>query len=381
MFALHTNKGKSIAKTITDRTDYAANPDKTRKGELVTGYECSPQTVDAEFLLAKQRYFDRTGRDQGDRNVLAYHIRQAFKPGEITPELANELGRELAMRFTKGKHSFIVATHIDKRHIHNHVVFNSTNLECDGKFRDFKQSGRAIRRISDQICLEYGLSVIENPKPSRGHYGTWLGDKKISNARQTLEALIDKILEVKPTDFEHFINLLEAEGCEYRRDRRSARLPEQKGFVRLKSLSDDYRENAIREKISGNRTVESNKIIIVAPRKLGLLIDVQNSIKAQNSPGYEQWAKIFSLKQAAKTLMFLQDNNLTELDKLNETAQRAKEDFNEIQSNIHAADTRLKEISTLQKHIGQICLYRKNLCMAMGNYGKILRIYDRNTKT
>ena len=119
MFALHVNKGKSIAQTITERTDYAANPDKTRRGELVTGYECSPQTVDAEFLLSKQQYYTQTGRDQGDRNVLAYHIRQAFKPGEITPELANEAGRELAMRFTRKNHAFIVATHIDKAHVHN----------------------------------------------------------------------------------------------------------------------------------------------------------------------------------------------------------------------------------------------------------------------
>ena len=111
-----------MAQTITDCTDYAENPDKTRKGELVTGYQCDPRTADAEFLLSKQQYHDITGRDQGRHDVLAYHIRQAFKPGEITPELANKLGYELAMRFTRGRHAFIVATHIDKSHIHNHVV-------------------------------------------------------------------------------------------------------------------------------------------------------------------------------------------------------------------------------------------------------------------
>ena len=167
MFALHS-KGKSVANTI----DYVENPDKTRNGELISSYQCNIQIVDAEFQLSKRQYADQTGRNQGDRDVLAYHIRQSFKLGEITPELANELGRELALRFTRNDHAFIVATHIDKRHIHNHIVFNSTNLNADGKFRDFKQSGRAIRRISDQICLEHGLSVIENPKPSRGHYGS-----------------------------------------------------------------------------------------------------------------------------------------------------------------------------------------------------------------
>jgi hypothetical protein len=112
---LHVNKGKSIAKTISDRTDYAGNKDKTRQGELVTGYGCSPRTVDAEFLLSKQEYSDLTGREQGMNNILAYHIRQSFKPGEIDPETANKLGYELALRFTKGNHAFIVATHIDKQ--------------------------------------------------------------------------------------------------------------------------------------------------------------------------------------------------------------------------------------------------------------------------
>ena len=136
LFALHVNKGKSIAQTITERTDYAENPDKTRKGELVTGYQCSPITVDAEFLLSKQQYADITGRGQGKRDVLAYHIRQSFKPGEITPEESNRLGYELAMRFTRGRHTFIVATHIDRKHIHNHVIFNSTTLDCTRKFDD-----------------------------------------------------------------------------------------------------------------------------------------------------------------------------------------------------------------------------------------------------
>jgi len=132
LLAIHANKGKNIAQTITDRTDYVKNPDKTHKGELVTSYQCNPRIVDAEFLLSKQQYRDITGRDQGSHDVLAYHIRQSFKPGEITPELANKLGYELAMRFTKGRHAFIVATHIDRNHFHNHIIFNSMIL-CKGR--------------------------------------------------------------------------------------------------------------------------------------------------------------------------------------------------------------------------------------------------------
>ncbi len=172
---LHVNKGKTIAQTLADRTDYAENPDKTQGGNLVRGFACDPHTADEEFLLSKKEYEHITGRDQGRRNILAYHIRQAFKPGEITPEAALEAGYELAARFTKNKHAYIVAVHTDKKHIHCHIVFNSTSLDCTRKFRNFWGSSFAIRRLSDLICMERGLSVIENPKPSKGRdYGDWL---------------------------------------------------------------------------------------------------------------------------------------------------------------------------------------------------------------
>jgi hypothetical protein len=263
---LHANKGKTIAQTIVDRTNYAKNPDKTNAGELITAYACTPEMADLEFLLSKKEYENITGRQQ-DKNILAYHIRQAFKPGEVTPELANQLGHELARRFTKNAHAFIVATHVDKHHIHNHIIFNSTTIDSTRKFRNPLGSNKIIRRISDQICLENGLSVIENPKPSREHYGTWL-----------------------------------------------------------------------------------------AGQKLGLLIDLQNSIKAAQAPGYAHWAKVFSLKQAANTLLFLQENGLTDMAKLQSAAQDAKNDFNNLQSEIHAINTRLEQIRKLQKHIGA---YRK----------------------
>ncbi|HCC35228.1 MAG TPA: relaxase [Ruminococcaceae bacterium] len=296
-----------------------------------------------------------TGRDQGRHNVLAYHICQAFKPGEITPELANKLGYELAMRFTKGRHAFIVATHIDKRHVHNHIVFNSTTLDCTKKFDDPKRSGKIIRRISDQICLENGLSVIDNPKPARGHYGTWLGDEKKPSQRDKLMTHIDDALDKKPADFDAFLKLMEASGYEVkRRGRRVSFRGDGKGFLCLRSLKDDYTEDAIRERISGDRPVPAKRktAATIPTKRVSLLIDIQNSIKAKNSPGYVRWAKIFNLKQAAQTLLFLQDNDLTEFDVLQEKAQKAKDDFNNISVRINAADSRMKEITTLQKHIG-----------------------------
>ena len=165
-FTRHINAGETIAEAIKDCIDYGKNPDKTRGGKLISAYECDPATVDAEFLLSKSKYKAITGRVQKwDEDILCYQIRQSFLPGEVTPEEANRIGYELGMSWTKGKHAFIVTTHIDKAHVHNHIYYNSTSLDCARKFRNFWNSSFAIRRVSDRICLEHGLSIVKNPKP------------------------------------------------------------------------------------------------------------------------------------------------------------------------------------------------------------------------
>ena len=131
------------------------NPKKTDGGILVSTYACSPETAADEFMLFRQEYQQNTGRTR-ENEVIAYHVRQAFKPEEITPEEANRLGYELAKRFTKGNHSFVVSTHTDMHHIHSHIIFNAVNLSCDRKFKNFWGSSKAIQRLSDLICLENG---------------------------------------------------------------------------------------------------------------------------------------------------------------------------------------------------------------------------------
>ena len=158
LIALHARKGQSVSSSLNDRTDYAKNPEKTEKGELVTAYCCDPMTADEEFMLQKRLYAQKTGRARNS-DVIAYQIRQSFKPGEITPEDANKLGQELALRFTKGKYSFIVATHTDRAHIHNHIVFNSTAMDGSRKFRNFYFSGLALQKISDLVCMEHNLCL------------------------------------------------------------------------------------------------------------------------------------------------------------------------------------------------------------------------------
>ena len=158
LIALHVNKGKTVAQCLADRTDYSQNAAKTDDGKYISSYECDPKTADEEFLLSKRQYQHITGRQQKN-DIIAYQIRQSFKPGEITPEEANQVGYETAMRWTKGKHAFIVATHIDRAHIHNHIIYNSTSLDCTRKFKNFFLSGLAVQRLSDMVCVEHGLSV------------------------------------------------------------------------------------------------------------------------------------------------------------------------------------------------------------------------------
>lgn len=357
----HTSKGKTTAQTIKNAIEYGTNPEKTDDGKLVSGHLCNPHTAPNEFMLSQLEYEHTTGRKRND-DILLYHVRQSFKPNEITPELANQIGQELALKFTKGKHAFVVATHIDQAHIHNHIYINSINTNGNKKFRNPIRSHKIISRISDHLCLQNGLSIVESPKLASENslpYSEWAKEKKIKKAptaRQKLETLIDKVLEQKPATYEEFVKLIEAENCEFKESRNSVRLPKQKGFIRLNSLSDDYKEDAIRKRI-----LEEDEYIRVArdkeqkntySQKFNLLIDIQDSIKAINNPNYAQWAKVFNLKQAAKTLIFLQDNELTELDALNKQAQLAKNSFNDVQGQIKSIDSRLNEISNLQKHIG-----------------------------
>ena len=165
LIALHRNKKRSVRQCLADRMDYALNPDKTEAGTFLSSYECDPRTAAEEFMLTKRLYHQKTGLD-ADSDVIAYQIRQSFKPGEITPAEANRLGYETAMRWTKGKHAFVVATHTDKAHIHNHIIYNSTTLDGLHKYRDFLRSGLALQRVSDTVCIEAGLSVI-TPHPQR----------------------------------------------------------------------------------------------------------------------------------------------------------------------------------------------------------------------
>lgn len=360
LISMHTGKGKTPAISLTERIDYIVNPAKTDGGKWVSAYECDPATAAAEMLLTRQLYLNAGGPRQGsDRDVLAYHIRQAFKPGEITPEDANRIGHELAERFTKGRYQFVVATHVDKGHIHNHIVFSSVAVDGSRKFKDFFLSARAVRKISDRLCLENGLSVIENPKRGKKDYGKWLGDKKPLSAQEKVRAAIDAALAEKPANFAAFLRLMEASGFKVQRRGKALSFlaPGQDKATRCRenTLGADYTPEAIQERIEGKRVVSLSSRSKVPtkqqPRKVNLLIDIQAKLQAGKGAGYERWAKVFNLKQMAQTMNFLEENGLLEYDALTGKAAAATARFNELSGTIKQTEGRMAEISALQKQI------------------------------
>lgn len=364
LIALHKNKGKSVVACLKSRTDYAQNPEKTEQGELVSSYECSPLTVDEEFMLSKRQYELATGRRQRS-DVIAYQIRQSFKPGEITAEEANKVGYELAMRFTKGKYAFIVATHTDREHIHNHIIYNSTALDSTRKFRDFLLSGLAVQRLSDLICLEHRLSVIEK-KPYRERQKRTLYPPKESN-RDHLCSVLDNILAEKPKGYEDFLQKLEQQGYEVKRGKyTSVKGKRQKRFIRFRTLGTGYSEEELKAVIAGEAEHRPHQKQPPKEKPFNLLVDVQAKLAEGKNIGYARWAKKYNLKEMSKTLILLQEKKIGSIKEMQERVDAATARYHELGDSIKAAETRMAEIAVLRTHIV--------------NYAKTRPVYDAYRK-
>lgn len=350
LIPLHVNKGKTIAQSLGDRTDYAKNPEKTEKGELVTGYQCDPMTVDEEFMLSKRQYEQITSRRQ-KHEVIAYQIRQSFKPGEITPEEANRLGHELALRFTKGKYAFIVATHTDRAHVHNHIVFNSTSIDATRKFKNFWLSSFALQRVSDLICLENGLSVIA-PKPYKERTKRTEYPRRVKN-RDVLCEDIDLILQKKPESFDTFLQELQQLNYEIKYGKHiSVRGKNQTRFIRLSSLEDGYTEADLRAHFLGQREHKpaAKQRSRTNARPFNLVIDIQSKLQSKGV-GYQRWASVYNLKQMSKTLLFLRDHKIESMEQLDQMVMQQVAKRDALLTSIQQSEKRLAEIGTLKKHI------------------------------
>ena len=347
-------RNRTPVQSMSARLDYDQKPEKTRDGELVSSYMCSPETAAQEFEISQQLYHQLTGRSQPKgRDVLMYRIIQSFKPGEVTPEQAHEIACELAMKFTNGQNQFVVATHTDKAHIHSHIEFNSVNLDCDRKFH-VHQSGRALQRLNDEICLEHGLSVTEKKERNGKAHGEAAAMKYGVSFKEQLRQTIDRLLPDCET-YEEFLARMRHEGYEIKEGTNlSFRAPGQERFTRSYRLGDNYTRNALRlrfERRRGRSSEAKKPVRYGDGRKVNLLIDIQAKIDAGKGAGYERWAKIFNLKEAAKTLNFLIDNNLTNYDDLAARAAQAGDRFDDVSRRIKQLEARMAEVAQLKTHI------------------------------
>ena len=336
---MHKNRGKTLLSCLAARTDYAMDKDKTADGQLISSYEFAPQTAAEEFALSKQIYFQKTGREQ-ENDVIAYQFRQSFKPGEVTAEEANRIGYEFAERFLKGKHAFIVCTHINRHHIHNHVIWNSTTLDCSRKFRNFWNSTKAVRRLSDTICMEHGLSVIENPVRKGMTYDKWLGGSaKVSN-REVLRKAIDEVLTQKPRDIDEFLSLLEEKRFTSKRGKHiTLTNSDFKKAIRMDSLGDGYTEEDIRAVLLGKRKH-------VQRQRSNLLIEIDSKLRMNKTT-----AKVRNLKQMAQTINYLREHGLLDLAELQRKTANVTKKYHELSERIKSAEARMKTISEMKTQI------------------------------
>ena len=353
-----TLRGWTRRKSMEKRHKYDQKDEKTRNGELISSYMCSPETAAEEFEISKQLYYQLTGRSQPkSRDIIMYRIIQSFKPGEITPEEAHKIAWELAMRFTKGQHQFVVSTHVDTDHIHSHIEFNSTNLDCTGKFENVKDSAMILRRLNDALCREHGLSVIENPQKESKAPGEAFAMKHGVSFKELLRQAIERVLP-ESRDFEDFLARMRAEGYEIKQGKYlEFKGPGQQRFTRSFRLGDAYTVEALRERCglrrgyAGGGKAAKRPIRQTYARKFSRLIDIQKKVAEGKGPGYEHWAGIFNLQEAAKTLNFLIDNNLTDYDELTARAEKAGKLFDASARKIKKMEARMAEIAQLKTHI------------------------------
>ena len=333
-------KIKPIKSTLSKALAYIQNPAKTDEKLLVSSFGCSYETADIEFAYTLSQALEKG-------NNLAHHLMQSFEPGEVSYEKAHEIGRQLADAVTKGQHEYVLTTHIDKGHIHNHVIFCAVNFIDHRKYNSNKRSYYGIRNISDRLCRENGLSVLVPEKGGKGkNYAVY---KKEKTAKAKLKLAVDTLIP-QVSDFEELLARLQAEGFTIKRGKYvSCLVPGQERFTRLKTLGADYTEEAIRERIAGRRTKAAK-----APREqrgVSLLIDIENSIKAAQSRGYEQWAKIHNLKQAAKTMNFLTENKIEQYADLVSRIEEMAAESGQAADALKNAEKRLADMAVLIKNV------------------------------
>ena len=322
--------------------DYIENPDKTDDKLFVSSYGCSYETADIEFQMLLDQAFKKG-------NNLAHHLIQAFEPGETTPEQAHEIGRQLADEVLGGKYPYVITTHIDKGHLHNHIIFCAVDMANQRKYISNRQSYAYIRRTSDRLCKEYGLSVVKPGKDKGKTYAEWDAQKKGKSWKAKLKIAIDAAIP-QAKDFDDFLRFMQTQGYEIKPGKFvSFRAPGQDRFTRCKTLGEDYTEEAITRRIKGLAVDRGQKR--KAEQRISLRIEIENNIKAQQSAGYARWAKLHNLKQAAKALNFLTEHQIESYESLESRLDEISTANDEAAAALKAVERRLGEMALLIKKL------------------------------
>ena len=359
---LHIGKGRTFSTAIAHIIDYVKNPEKSDHGRLISSWQCDSRIADSQFFYFKQQYIRNTGKVRGTDDVIAYHLRQSFRPDEITPEEANRLGYELAKRFTKENHAFIVCTHIDKAHVHNHIIWSAVALDEKKKFRNFWGSTNAIRRLNDTICFENGYSIVENPSKKGMSYDQWLGDRKKPSHRERICAAIDAALAQNPASFEALMELLKQAGYTVKNGKVPSLLGgDQKNYIRMDTLGENYTPEVLRAVIKGQRThtPKKRRSAISQDKKIQLAVDFEAAVHSGKGPGFEKWAKLFNMKQGSKAVAYLQEHGLTSYADLEALNDELTHKSNTLRKEVRLLDDAIQENAITQKQIQKYAQTRK----------------------
>ena len=355
-------KIKAIRGTLSKAIAYILNPEKTDEKLLVSSYGCASETAAREFEWTR-KIAEQKGMNPV--RIIARHVIQSFGIGEVTPELAHEIGKQFADEILGGKYEYVLTTHIDKDHVHNHLIFNAVDFVNYHAYKSYKRIYYDMREVSDRLCKENGLSVIP-PSQNKGMgYKEYTEAKRGTSWKQKLKQTIDRLV-ITAKDYDDFLRLMQEAGYEIKTGKYiSFRAEGQERFTRSKTIGENYTEERIKERIAGRTPRRSRKQ--TTPNGISLIGDIQERIRLIDSKGYEHKAKLTILKEAARTLNYLTENNLLQYADLEKKVEDVHSSYDRIGKELKGVEARLREVQPLIKNIS--------------NYQRLKPVYDAFQKT
>ena len=336
---------------------YILNPEKTDEKLLVSSYGCASETAAREFEWTR-RIAEQKGMNPV--RIIARHVIQSFEIGEVTPELAHEIGKQFADEILGGKYEYVLTTHIDKDHVHNHLIFNAVDFVDYHAYKSYKRIYYDMREVSDRLCKENGLSVIP-PSQNKGmSYKEYTEAKRGTSWKQKLKQTIDRLV-ITAKDYDDFLRLMQEAGYEIKPGKYiSFRAEGQDRFTRSKTIGENYTEERIKERIAGRTPRRSQRQ--TTPKGISLIGDIQERIRLIDSKGYEHKAKLTILKEAARTLNYLTENNLLQYADLEKKVEDVHSSYDRTGKELKGVEARLREVQPLIKNIS--------------NYQRLKPVYD-----